>query len=90
MKVIFIFLLFFQLISPNLTIDLDTYYKEYIETFGYKLEENPVVTDDGYILSLWHLYSKMPNGKIIFMQHGLADTAWTFFQLEEKVYLFYY
>ena len=84
MKVIFIFLLFFQLISPNLTIDLDTYYKEYIETFGYKLEENPVVTDDGYILSLWHLYSKMSNGKIIFMQHGLADTAWTFFQLEEK------
>ena len=90
MKVIFIFLLFFQLISPNLTIDLDTYYKEYIETFGYKLEENPVVTDDGYILSLWHLYSKMPNGKIIFIQYGLADTAWTFFQLEEKVYLFYY
>ena len=47
MRVLFISLLLFQLISLNLSIDLDTYYKDYIEKYGYKLEENPVTTDDG-------------------------------------------
>ena len=84
MRVVFISLLIFQLISLNLTLNLDTYYKDYIEKFGYKLEENPVVTDDGYILSLWHLYPKVPNGKVAFIQHGFAGTAWIFFQLKEK------
>ena len=81
MRVLFISLLLFQLISLNLSIDLDTYYKDYIEKYGYKLEENPVTTDDGYILSLWHLYPKVPNGKVAFIQHGFAGTAWIFFQL---------
>ena len=81
MRVLLISLLLFQLINLNLAEDLDTYYKTYIESFGYKLEENQVITDDGYILSVWHLNPKTPNGKVVFMQHGLADTAWTFFQL---------
>ena len=81
MRALLISLLLFQLISLNLTEDLDTYYKTYIESFDYKLEENQVITDDGYILSVWHLNPKTPNGKVVFMQHGLADTAWTFFQL---------
>ena len=84
MRVVFISLLLFQLISLNLSIDLDTYYKDYIEKYGYKLEENPVTTDDGYILSLWHLYPKVPNGKVAFIQHGFAGTAWIFFQLGEN------
>ena len=36
-------------------------YKEYIERFGNQLEENEVITDDGYILSLWHL---IPNFQV--------------------------
>ena len=81
MRVQSISLLLLQLISLNLSVDLNTYYKTYIQGFGYKLEENSVTTDDGYILSVWHLSPKGSNGKIVFMQHGLADTAWTFFQL---------
>ena len=55
-----------------------------MEYNGYKLEENSVITDDGYILSVWHLKPKVPNGKVAFFQHGLADTAWCFFQLGSK------
>jgi pimeloyl-ACP methyl ester carboxylesterase len=55
-----------------------------MEYNGYKLEENSVITDDGYILSVWHLKPKVPNDKVVFFQHGLADTAWCFFQLGSK------
>ena len=39
MRVLLISLLLFQLINLNLAEDLDTYYKTYIETFGYPLIE---------------------------------------------------
>ena len=89
MRVHFISFLLLQLICLNLTVDLGTYYKEYIESFGYKLEENPVITDDGYILSLWHLHPKFPNGKTVFFQHGFTCTAWIFFHLGENSLPFY-
>jgi lysosomal acid lipase/cholesteryl ester hydrolase len=89
MRVRFISFLLLQLICLNLTVDLGTYYKEYIESFGYKLEENPVITDDGYILSLWHLNPKFPNGKTVFFQHGFTCTAWIFFHLGENSLPFY-
>ena len=89
MRVQFISFLLLQLICLNLTVDLGTYYKEYIESFGYKLEENPVITDDGYILSLWHLNPKVPNGKTVFFQHGFTCTAWIFFHLGENSLPFY-
>ena len=84
MKYILISLLFLQAYSYSLNEDLDVYYKNYIKQFGYELEENPVITEDGYILSLWHLQPQKPNGKVVFLQHGLADTAWTFFQIGQK------
>ena len=77
MKALLISLLLLQIININLSMDINTHYKSYIQSFGYKLEENSVTTDDGYILSVWHLNPKSANGKIVFMQHGLADTAWT-------------
>ena len=89
MRVHFISFLLLQLICLNLTVDLGTYYKEYIESFGYKLEENQVITDDGYILSLWHLNPKFPNGKTVFFQHGFTCSAWIFFHLGENSLPFY-
>ena len=84
MRTALIYFLILQLLYLNLAADLETYYKDFMETKGYKLEENLALTEDGYILSVWHLSPKEPNGKVVFLQHGLTDTAWTFFQLGSK------
>ena len=65
-------------------VDLSTYYKEFIYNHGYNLEVHEVTTDDGYILSLWHLTPKSATQKVAYFQHGLTDTAWCFFQLESR------
>lgn len=68
----------------NITIsdpDLTTYYKTFVENNGYQLEDHLVKTEDGYILNIWHIAPKNPSSKVVFLQHGLADTAWCFFQL---------
>ena len=84
MRTLLVSLLILQLFAFNLSVDLDKYYKDFMSSNGYPLEENSVTTTDGYILSVWHLKPKAPNGKVVFMQHGLADTAWTFFQAGSK------
>ena len=84
MKYFLLSILLFQTLTVSLSEDLDVFYKNYIKQFGYELEENSLTTEDGFILSLWHLQPKKPNGKVVFLQHGLADTAWTFFQLKHK------
>ena len=84
MKYFLISLLLIQVFTFRFSEDLDVYYKKYIEQFGYELEENSVTTEDGHILCVWHLQPKNPNGKVVYFQHGLADTAWTFFQLKHK------
>ena len=84
MKRLILSFLLFQVFTLILSEDLEVYYKDYIKQYGYELEENPVTTEDGFILSVWHLQPKKPNGKVVFLQHGLADTAWTFFQLKHK------
>lgn len=83
-----IFLLL-QLITINLSIshlELPYFYKEYIESFGHKLEEHQVTTEDGYILTLWHLApnSSVDKNKVVYFQHGFTCTAWVFFQMEEN------
>ena len=72
MKTTLISVLLFQLLTLNLAADLDTYYKDFMESHGYKLEENLAITDDGFILNVWHLNPKVPNGKVAFLQHGLS------------------
>ena len=86
MKKFLIFLLFLQIFNAALNekINLATYYKTFMQNHGYKLEVHEVTTDDGYILSLWHLLPKTKTTKVAYFQHGLADTAWCFFQLESK------
>ena len=81
----FILLLIISLINFSINdVDLSTYYKEYIQSKGYKLEVHDVTTNDDYILSLWHLVPKKTTTKVAYFQHGLADTAWCFFQLGSK------
>ena len=84
MRITLLSILFIHLFFFSSSIDLGSYYKEFMQSNGYELEENSVTTPDGYILSVWHMAPKKPNGKVVFFQHGLADTAWCFFQLGEK------
>ena len=76
--------LIIHLIAFVCTEDLSVFYKNFIKDKGYELEENSVQAQDGYILSLWHIKPNKSNGKVAFFQHGVSDTAWCFFQLEEK------
>ena len=84
MKTFFLSLLILELFTFNSAVNLEKYYKEFMQLYGYQLEENQVTTPDGFILSIWHLTPKYPNGRVAFLQHGLTDTAWTFFQLGRK------
>jgi pimeloyl-ACP methyl ester carboxylesterase len=84
MKSLFLSLILVELLTLSISIDLNTFYKEYIKAKGYDFEEYPVTTSDGYILPIWHLNPKSPNGKVVFLQHGLFDTAWCFFQLGDN------
>ena len=61
-------------------------YKEFIERFGHKLEENEVTTEDGYILSLWHLIPnfKVDPEKVIFLQPGFLSTGLNYFGINKK------
>ena len=59
--------------------DLHVYYKDFIRTFGYELEENPVTTEDGYILSLWHLQPKILMVKLFFFSMALPVQRGPFF-----------
>ena len=81
---LFVLLLILFIGINNSNIDLSTYYKEFINNYGYEIEVHDVTTKDGYILSLWHLIPKGSTQKVAYFQHGLADTAWCFFQLGEK------
>lgn len=85
-KILFLSLLIQLLIISNESnVDLSTYYITFMKDNGFNLELHDVETEDGYILSLWHLIPKKSTvKKVAYFQHGLADTAWCFFQLDSK------
>jgi len=73
---------FYYIASLEGLNDLESLYKTHIKSFGYQMEEHEVITEDGYILSLWHL---VPNvlepKKVVYIQHGFTCTSWAFFHL---------
>ena len=80
MKAAFICLLLVQLITFSVSIEDDEityYYKDYIKSLGYKLEEYEVITEDNYILSLWHFVPKNPVDpeKVVYFQPGFMCVA---------------
>ena len=86
MKEVFLILLIIQITTFIITIETDElkyYYKDYIKSQGYKLEEHEIITEDGYFLNLWHIVQNLPvdKNKIIFIQPGFMCSAWVFFQL---------
>ena len=85
MKSLLSIILVIHLINVSINnVDLSTYYKEFIQNNGYKLEVHDITTDDGYILALWHIVPKSTTNKVAYFQHGLSDTAWCFFQLGSR------
>ena len=85
MKSLLTYLLFIHLIVFCVSIEddeIDYYYKDYIKSLGYKLEEYEVITDDLYKLSLWHF---VPNfqvdpEKVVYFQPGFMCVAWVYLQ----------
>ena len=87
MKVLLLLLLLLLIQLSNIItaeVDLTTYYKQFVKENGYTLEEHEVTTEDGYILSVWHILPKSLAKRVAYFQHGLSDTAWCFFQLGSK------
>ena len=79
----------FLLISFTIVLNKDQfefYYRDYIESFGYKLEEHETITEDGYELTIWHIFknSSTNTNKVIYLQPGFVCTSWVFFQLGEN------
>ena len=86
MKATFLLFLLIQLLNVNIAdqdVDLNFYYKDYIKSMGYKLEEHEVITEDGYKLTLWHIIQNksIDKNKVIYFQPGFLCSAWVFFQL---------
>ncbi len=61
-------------------------YVEKIMAAGYNFEDHKVVTEDGYILSLWRIPGKISEinkqgKKPVFFLHGLLDDSYTWIVL---------
>ena len=89
MKGLYITILLLNLAVFCLSIEdsqVGDYYKDYIKSLGYKLEEHEVVTEDKYILSLWHFVPNFPvdKKKVVYFQPGFMCVAWVFLQNGKK------
>ena len=89
MKEAFLTILLINLAVFCLSIEdreVKNYYKDYIKSIGYKLEEFDVITEDKYVLSLWHFVPnfKVDPNKVVYFQPGFMCVAWVFLQNGRK------
>jgi gastric triacylglycerol lipase len=57
----------------------DNLFSDMVTSLGYPFESHHTTTDDGYILRLFRIQAKgtkiTPGKKVVFLQHGLIDSA---------------
>jgi hypothetical protein len=68
-------------------------YHEKVSIYGFHFEEHKVHTKDGYILTLFRIYGKSNETeeikkkkykRSVLLLHGLLDSSFTFFALDDK------
>ncbi len=68
-------------------------YHEKVNIYGFHFEEHKVHTEDGYILTIFRIYGKVSESeeekrnkykKSVLLVHGLLDSSFTFFALDDK------
>lgn len=57
----------------------------YLAKYGIDVEQHNVTTDDGYILGLFRL--PRPGAPVVFLQHGILDSSWSFFDNSPEIAL---
>eukprot|EP01022_Parablepharisma_sp_SALTPOND_P028456 TRINITY_DN70999_c1_g1_i1.p1 TRINITY_DN70999_c1_g1~~TRINITY_DN70999_c1_g1_i1.p1 ORF type:complete len:406 (+),score=34.97 TRINITY_DN70999_c1_g1_i1:72-1289(+) len=79
--VLFTLLALAQPISDNNLEDAQKSVAEYVMSYGYQYEEHKVLTEDGYILTLWRIPGKIgqkSRGQPVLLQHGVLDNGFSF------------
>jgi len=57
----------------------------YLAKYGIDVEQHNVTTDDGYILGVFRL--PRPGAPVVFLQHGILDSSWSFFDNSPEIAL---
>lgn len=71
--------IFFILIVVNSFLVFRLRQAQVAKYYGFISTSHKLRTKDGYLLTLYNIWnsSEMPNGEVIFLQHGIVDTAFT-------------
>ena len=63
----------------KLSVCQDSLFAELVQPLGYPWEAHTTVTEDAYVLKLYRIQSKggsiVPGNRVVFLQHGLIDSA---------------
>ncbi len=70
-------------------LQLNITYAEKVYKSGFEFEEHKILTEDGYILTVWRIPRKIgekndTKRSPVVLQHGLLDDSWTWFALNSS------
>lgn len=76
-----------EFIPKQVIFDIDiTIIADMILEQGYNFESHKIITEDGYILTIWRIYKDVthPHAHPVIMQHGLLDSSWSWLINNDK------